>query len=124
LPRFLLDENVPISLRGTLEARGFQASLVVEMLGAGARNHSVAELGRQSGDIILTFDEDFLRLKFDPSRMVKVIYIKIHPRDPRVAQRLVETWIEKCVKLLEKADVVRLTETGPVAERSTTVQSG
>jgi hypothetical protein len=46
-------------------------------------------------------------------RMVKVIYIKIHPRDPRVAQRLVERWIEKCVKFLEKADVVKLAENGP-----------
>jgi predicted nuclease of predicted toxin-antitoxin system len=112
-----LDENVPISLRDTLEAKGFQARLAVEMLGVGARNHNIAELGRQSGDIILTFDEDFLRLQSELRRRVKVIYIKIHPRDPRVAQRLVERWIEKCVKFLEKADAVKLAETGPVAER-------
>ena len=112
-----MDENVPISLRDTLEAKGFQVRLVVEALGVGTRNHNIAELGRQSGDIILTFDEDFLRLQSELRRMVKVIYIKIHPRDPRVAQRLVERWIEECIKLLEKADAVKLAETGPVAER-------
>lgn len=118
MPRFLLDENVPISLRDALKAKGFQAILAVQTLGAGVKNHDIAELAKRSNDIIVTFDEDFLLLKPETKAAVKVIYIKTHPRDPRKAQRLLDRWIGKCLTMLEKANAVILTDDGPnVQER-------
>lgn len=114
MPRFILDENVPLSLRDTLIRKGFQARLAVEALGPGAKNHDIADLAKQSHDVILTFDEDFLRLRSELRTLVKVIYIDIHPRDPREAERLLDRWIDKCLSILDEATVVGLTKTGPV----------
>ncbi len=41
--RFLLDENVPLRLKDTLIAKGFQVKLAVDSLGVGAANHKIAE---------------------------------------------------------------------------------
>jgi predicted nuclease of predicted toxin-antitoxin system len=116
--RFLLDENVPLRLRDSLLAKGFQVELVVEHLGIGASNHEVAEEATRIADTILTFDEDFLRLRPEIKQRVKVLYIKIHPRDPREARRLLDKWIDECVALLERGRLVKLTEKGPVLEEA------
>lgn len=113
MPRFLLDENVPIRIRDALKARGFEVVLVTETLGVGVRNHDIAELAKRSKDIVVTFDEDFLRLRPGSKAHVKVIYVQMHSRDPRKAERLLDKWIDKCLKMLARADLVRLSETGP-----------
>lgn len=46
------------------------------------RNHDIAEFAERSGEIVLTFDEDFLRLRPELKTRVKVIYIKTHPLRP------------------------------------------
>ncbi len=115
--RFLLDENVPSRLKNALIARGFQVSLAVDTLGLGAANHIIAEQAVQANDIILTFDEDFLRLRPEIKQLAKVLYIKIHPRDPREAERLLDKYIDKCVAMLEKGNVVKLTKKGPVLDQ-------
>ena len=116
MPRFLLDENVPISIRNTLRARGFEVILVTDALGVGVRNHDIAELAKRSKDIVVTFDEDFLRLGPEIKGLVKVIYIQIHPRDPRKAQTLLDRWIDKCLTMLDQANLVKLSETGPIVQ--------
>jgi hypothetical protein len=55
-------------------------------------------------------------LRPEIKQIAKVLYIKIHPRDPHEAQRLLEKWIDKCVGMLEKGNVVKLTKKGPVLE--------
>ena len=114
MPRFVLDENVPLSLRDTLTRKGYQVRLAVEVLGPGAKNHDIADLAKQSHDIVLTFDEDFLRLRSELRTLVKVVYIDLHPRDPREAKRLLDRWIDECLSMLDEGNVVRLTKTGPV----------
>ena len=109
MPRFLLDENVPISLRGALKARGFEVVLVIDTLGIGVTNHEIAELAKRSQDIVITFDGDFLRLRPGSKGHVKVIYFQTHPRDPRKAKN---KWIDECLKMPMRADLVRLSETG------------
>ncbi len=115
--RFLLDENVPLRLKKALAAKGFQVVLATAKLGTGAANHEIAEQAVRAGDIILTFDEDFLRLRPEIKQLAKVIYFRLHPRDPRQAQRLLSKWIDKCIVMLEKGNLVRLTKDGPVLER-------
>lgn len=114
--RFLLDENVPVRLRNTLKAKGFQVVLAVDNMGIGAANHEIAEQAMEAGDIVLTFDEDFLRLRPEVKELTKILYIKIHPRDPREAQQLLEKWVDKCILMFDKGNVVKLTMTGPVLE--------
>lgn len=114
--RFLLDENVPLSLRRALEAKGFQVKLAVDQIGIGAANHKIAEQASATGDIVLTFGEDFLRLRPDIKALTKVLYIKIHPRDPREAQRLLDRWLDRCVEMFAQGNVVKLTSNGPLLE--------
>lgn len=114
--RFLLDENVPLRLRDTLTSKGFKVLLAADKLGIGAANHEIAERAIQTGDIILTFDEDFLLMRTEIKQHAKVIYIKLHPRDPREAHRLLDRWIGKCIAMLEKGHAVKLTKKGPVLE--------
>ena len=114
--RFLLDENVPLRLKDTLVAKGFEVNLVVEILGAGTVNHKIVEQAMRSNDIILTFDEDFRRLRPEVNRLPKVVYFRLHPRDPREAERLLSKWIGKCVAMLEKGNVVILAKDGPVLD--------
>ena len=114
--RFLLDENVPLRLRNTLTAKAFGVELVVDALGVGTANHVIAERAIRTDDVILTFDEDFLRLRPGIKNRTKIIYIKIHPRDPREAERLLDKWIDKCIAMLEKNNVVKLTKKGPFFE--------
>lgn len=113
MQRFLLDENVPIRVRDTLKAKGFRVALSIEVVGAGVRNHDIANFAKQTGDIILTFDADFLQPRSD----AKVIYIDLHPRDPYEADRLLKKWINKCLTVLDEGNVVKLTKNGPVLER-------
>jgi len=63
LPRFLLDENVPHSLSDLLKRRGFEVRLSTEVRGTGLRNSDLVNIARESDEIILTFDADFLRLR-------------------------------------------------------------
>lgn len=107
---------MPIRLRETLKKRGFEAILVTEALGVGVKNHDVAELARHAQHIIITFNEDFLRFRSDIKPLVKVIYIQMHPPDPRKADEMLDKWIEACLKILHDSGAVRSTETGPIAQ--------
>jgi predicted nuclease of predicted toxin-antitoxin system len=82
-------------------------------MGAGAKNHDIAELANRSQDIIVTFDDDFLRLKPNTKSPLKVIYIRLHPRDPRKAQEILDKWINECLKILDHTNLVTLSESGP-----------
>lgn len=116
MARVLLDENVPLRLREVLKRKGLDVLLSVNELGVGASNHEIAEQAIESRDIVLTFDEDFLSLRPDIKQSAKVIYVELHPRDPREAERLLDQSIEKCIAMLEQGNAVRLTKTGPVLE--------
>ena len=116
MPRFLFDENVPLALREALKRKGFQVRLAIEDLGPGVRNSDIVNLAKQADDIILTFDADFLRLQPKLRAVVKVIYIDLHPRDPREAERLLDKWIDRCLAMLEEGNVIRLAKSGPVLE--------
>jgi predicted nuclease of predicted toxin-antitoxin system len=116
LPRFLLDENVPRSLGDELKRRGFAARVTTEALGAGLRNSDLVEVAQETGEIIVTFDADFLKLRPELQGLAKVLYIDMHPRDPHKAKMMLEKWLDDCVELLKQGNTVRLTETGPVLQ--------
>ena len=82
----------------------------------GAANHEIANQAIQAEDIILTFDEDFLRLRPEVKHHAKVLYIKMHPRDPVKAERLLNKWVDKCIEMLVKGNAIKLTNRGPVQE--------
>jgi predicted nuclease of predicted toxin-antitoxin system len=110
--RFLLDENVPSSVLRLLKKRGFNATKVTDLRRAGLRNSEVAELAAKEGMFVITLDSDFLRLRREMLERVKVIFIDVHPRDPALVARLVDTHMSNCIMSLERRNAVILTREG------------
>lgn len=86
----------------TIQALGMQ----------GRSNGEVAELSLKQNFILITFDSDFTVLRKDLQDKLRIIYIKIHPRDPKVACDLLEQYLEECLKKLIVPNTIELTLTG------------
>jgi predicted nuclease of predicted toxin-antitoxin system len=87
--KFLLDENVPRTIRKFLSDSGYEGNTLQDLGQSGLVNGDVAKLAISMNATILTFDSDFLTLKKSVQRQIRVIYIKMHPRDPVKAK----TWL-------------------------------
>lgn len=68
---FLLDENVPRSLKQFLQKKGHSILLLDELNMRGAVNGEVAKLSIEKNAIIITFDSDFLKLKKDIEKKIR-----------------------------------------------------
>lgn len=75
-------------------------------------NGEVAKTALNHDAIIITFDRDFTILRRDLKMQSMIIYIKIHPRDPAVAKKLLETYLDQCIKKLIKPSIIELTTDG------------
>ena len=110
---FLLDENVPLSLqRFLVEERNFKATTIQDLKKRSVSNGEVAKSALKLQSIIITFDKDFTILKKDLLSKSRVIYIKIHPRDPIVAKKLLDKYLDRCVSKLESPGIIELTKKG------------
>ena len=64
----------------------------------GIKNGDVADLALHENAIIITLDSDFLQLKKNLQKKCRIIYIKIHPRDPKKIRDLLEKNLNKHIK--------------------------
>ncbi len=85
---FLLDENVPISVKDIIHDLGFDVFTLHDFHMLGIKNGDVAKLALKEKAIIITLDSDFLQLNEDLQKKSRIIYIKIHPRDPKKIREL------------------------------------
>jgi len=76
----------------------------------GIKNGEVAELALKKDAIIVTLDSDFLTIKKELQAQVKIIYVKIHPRDPKVITELIKTNFNECIRTLKSPGKVILTK--------------
>lgn len=60
---YYLDENVPSSVRRSIEALGFDVKESRELLGQGAPDEVVATIAEQDGAILISHDRDFRKIK-------------------------------------------------------------
>ena len=86
----MLDENVPISIKKIILNLGYEATTLKDENQLGIKNGKVAELTINKNAIIITLDSDFLSLRKELQRKSKIIYIKIHPRDPKVLGKIIQ----------------------------------
>ena len=108
--KFLLDENVPLSIKNEISNLGYYVITLKDFNKLGAINGEVAEIALRENAIIITFDSDFLILKKNLQLKSRIIYINIHPRDPKIARELVKNNLKDCINKLEKSGKVILTE--------------
>ncbi|HUX98217.1 MAG TPA: DUF5615 family PIN-like protein [Candidatus Deferrimicrobium sp.] len=110
--RFLLDENVPQSIKRLLQDKGHSVITLEDLHKRGISNGAVAILSNEKDAIIITFDSDFLKLKKELENQIKAIYIKLHPRDPKVARELLDSHLNSCLAYLKKENVIILIKEG------------
>lgn len=60
--KFLLDENVPISIKKIINQLGYEAITLKDENQLGFKNGKVAQLALDRRAIVITLDSDFLRL--------------------------------------------------------------
>ncbi|MHA1973685.1 MAG: DUF5615 family PIN-like protein [Candidatus Hodarchaeales archaeon] len=111
--RFLLDENVPRSIKRFLvEELKFEAITVQDLNKRSISNGDVVKTSLEIDAIVITFDKDFTILSNDLRRQSRIIYIKIHPRDPIVARKLLEKHLSQCITKLMNPGIIQLTTDG------------
>ncbi|HIP89640.1 MAG TPA: hypothetical protein EYH24_06950, partial [Thermococcus paralvinellae] len=77
--RYLLDENIPLSLYKTLQ-ENYDVKRVQEIR-RGLSDREVLRIARKEERVLVTLDKDFARLQL-ASRKVTVVLIDIHPPLP------------------------------------------
>jgi predicted nuclease of predicted toxin-antitoxin system len=77
--RFLADENIPYSVIRWLKSRGYDTGRTTDAPGAGASDLAIAGHAHRDKRLILTLDQDFVRLYRQAKRPFGVIVIRIHP---------------------------------------------
>ena len=76
----------------------------------GIQNGEVAELALKEKANIITLDSDFLQLNKSLQKKSRIIYIKIHPRDPKKIRELLNNNLEKYVSKLNSPCKLIITE--------------
>jgi predicted nuclease of predicted toxin-antitoxin system len=106
-PRFLLDENVPKSVKRFLESKGIST----EYASKGVSNSQAFSLAKERALVLVTCDTDFLNVSlYSPSESAGIIVFRIHP--PK-AEKLVKALSLLLAKTKEfKGKLFLVTETG------------
>ena len=107
---FLLDENVPISVKEVILDLGFNVFTLHDFNKLGIQNGEVAKLALRENAIIITLDSDFLKLNKNLQKKSRIIYIKIHPRDPKKVKELLHNSLKKYISKLDSPCKIVITE--------------
>ena len=107
---FLLDENVPFSVKDLFHDLGFSVFTLHDFNMLGIKNGDVAKLAIKEKAIIITLDSDFLMLNKDLQKKSRIVYIKIHPWDPRKVAELLRNNLKDSISKLNSPCKLIITE--------------
>ena len=108
--KFLLDENVPLSIKKIINNLGYKVITLKDEKQLGIKNGEVAELSIKKNAIIITLDSDFLSIKKELQKKSKIIYIRIHPRDPKIIANIIQKYLEDAVTKLNDPGKIIISE--------------
>ena len=108
--KFLLDENVPLSIKKIINNFGYKTTTLKDENQLGINNGEVAELSIKKNAIIITLDSDFLSIKKELQKKCKIIYIKTHPRDPKIIAKILQKYLEDAVTKLNNPGKIIVSE--------------
>ena len=115
--KFLLDENVPRDLLRFLRQNKFECKTLNELHKLGITNGEVVKMAIETHYVIITCDSDYLNLKKSVQNQIRVIYIKLHPRDPVKLVELFSKNLELCLNYLNETGKVIITESDCVFKK-------
>jgi len=105
-----LDENVPLSIKKIINNLGYEAITLKDENQLGIKNGEVAELSIKKNAIIITLDSDFLSIKKALQKQIKIIYINIHPRDPKIIAKIIQKYLEDAIVKLNNPGKIILSK--------------
>ncbi|AEA46593.1 DUF5615 family PIN-like protein [Archaeoglobus veneficus] len=112
--KFLLDENIPKSVKNFLEHRGFSAEYVPK----GIKDREVVSLAKEKRAILLTRDSDFANsVLYPPHEFFGIVVFCIHPPKPDKIVKALSLLLEEVKDIGGKLFVVE--EEGFVVFEST-----
>ena len=114
--KFLLDENVPVSIKDVIHDLGFEVFTLHDFDMLGIQNGEVAKLALEEKAIIITLDSDFLQLNQSLQEKSCIVYIKIHPRDPKKIRELLYNGLKKYSSKLKYPCKLIITEDDIIIE--------
>jgi len=100
--KFLLDENVPLSVLRLLRSKGYEAWRPRELGLEQAKNSTLARYALNHDMIIITLDEGFLKLSKEKLKNVKVVYVRLHPRSPDIVRQLIQENISEILQKIKE----------------------
>ena len=98
--KFLLDENVPLSIKNVIQEFEYEVFTLHDFNMLGIQNGEVAELALEENAVIITLDSDFLQLNKNLQMKSRIIYIKLHPRDPKKVREIIHKNLNNCISKL------------------------
>lgn len=113
--RFILDENVPVSVRGVLEAHGHTVEWIMDHTARGASDPVVATISETLDAVLVSFDGDFERIAPRvpdgfKRRYKRLSRIWLKCSEYQSAQRLAKSMslMESEYEIAQKSDDVRM----------------
>jgi predicted nuclease of predicted toxin-antitoxin system len=94
-PRFLADENIPSSVIRWLESQGYDTKRTTEAPGPGAPDLAIIRQARRNSQLILTLDQDFVRLYRQLESPFGVVVVMIRPATPSRIEELMNRFLSK-----------------------------
>lgn len=101
---------MPLSIKKIVNNFGYEAITLKDENQLGINNGEVAELSVKKNAIIITLDSDFLSIKKELQKKCKIIYIKTHPRDPKIIAKIIRKYLNEAVIKLKDPGRIILSE--------------
>ena len=107
---FLLDENVSKKLVQWLKDQGHNAITLHTLNLLGIQNGAVAELAIEKNAIILTCDRDFLQMKKNLQKQLRVIYFYLENPNFENLERILNKNLSDFLNYLNKPGAIEVTD--------------
>ena len=107
--KFLVDAQLPPALAIWLNARGHEASHIVEVAGSGVTDAAIWEMARRDHSIIVTKDRDFAIWAAARRDGPQVVWIRLGNATCRNLLAWLEPrWLEIETRLLERVHLIEV----------------
>ncbi|KKM04231.1 hypothetical protein LCGC14_1766320 [marine sediment metagenome] len=101
---------MPISIKEVIHDLGFDVFTLHDFNMLGILNGELAKITLKEKAIIITLDSDFLQLNKSLQKKSRIVYIKIHPRDPKKIRELLSNGLKKYTSKLNTPCKLIITE--------------
>ena len=111
MSRFIIDENIPRSINVWLRAIGHEVIEAVDVIRAGASDLEIIAYAEKNATVIVTLDQDFVRLYRRDDNQFGVIIIRTHPPTPSKVKELLSLLFSKVDIDAHDNDLILVTDT-------------